>query len=56
MYFNTFDAEDSNNMWQDIQILENNVREDQELIKHYWNMIEHFEVLCNAKGNNDTKY
>ena len=54
MYLNTFDAEDSDNIRQDIQMLENKVREDQERIRQHSNMIEHIEILCHSDGDNDT--
>ena len=43
-------------MMQDIQLLENQVTEDQERIKQYSKMIEHVEIICDSKRNNDTKY
>ena len=59
VYSNLFDAEDSDKIMPDIQILENKAREDQERIKECSTMIEHIEICCiccNSEGTNDTKY
>ena len=56
VYLNTFGAEDSDNIRQDIQMLENKVREDQERIRQHSNMIEHIEIFCHSDGDNDTTF
>ena len=53
VFFNSFDADISDSIRQDIHMLE---REDRERTKHYSNMMEHIVLLCSSDSDNKTKY
>ena len=40
----------------DISLLEGKIQEDKKLMKHYSDLIEHIEILCQNGGSKDTKY
>ena len=40
----------------DISLLEGKIQEDKKLMKHYSDLIEHIEILCQNGGSGDAKY
>ena len=56
VYESVFDQDDVLNVRRDICMLEGKIQEDKYFLKHYSDLIEHIETLCQNGGSGDAKY